>query len=73
MAVPTAYAKARGVYVEEETGVTWWWLRSPGVRPIDVSGVRADGRISGYGSRDVYRPSGALRPAIWVTVENAEK
>ena len=45
-----------------------WWLRSPGVRPVDACGVRADGRISGYGSRDVNRPSGSLRPVIWVTM-----
>lgn len=64
--IPTAYAIARGAYYNEKTGRTWWWLRSPGVRPIDAEGVRADGRVSGYGSRDVYRPSGALRPVIWV-------
>lgn len=68
-AEPTAYAVAQGVYVSEKTGKTWWWLRSPGVRPIDAEGVRADGRISGYGSRDVYRPSGALRPVVWVTTD----
>ena len=64
---PTEYAKAQGAYVNEKNGNTWWWLRSPGVRPIDACGVRADGRISGYGSRDVNRPSGALRPVFWYT------
>lgn len=62
---PTEYAIAQGAYFNPSSGNTWWWLRSPGVRPIDASGVRSDGRISGYGSRDVYRPSGALRPALW--------
>ncbi|MCE5342764.1 MAG: DUF6273 domain-containing protein [Eubacteriales bacterium] len=65
-AQPTVYAIAQGAYVNESSGNTWWWLRSPGVRPIDASGVRADGRVSGYGSRDVYRPSGTIRPVLWV-------
>ena len=64
----TEYAKAQGAYVDENNGNSWWWLRSPGVRPVDACGVRADGRISGYGSRDVNRPSGSLRPVIWVTM-----
>lgn len=69
VAWPTEYCVARGCYVDPKTGACWWWLRSPGVRPIDASGVRVDGRISGYGSRDVYRPSGAIRPVIRVKPE----
>ena len=64
--IPTPYAVERGAYYEEELNRTWWWLRTAGVRSIDACGVRVNGRISGYGSRDVYRPSGALRPVIWV-------
>ena len=67
---PTEYAKAQGAYVNESSGNTWWWLRSPGVRPIDACGVRADGRVSGYGSRDVNRPSGTIRPVLWIKIEN---
>ncbi len=67
-AQPTAYAVARGAYINADTGNTWWWLRTAGVRRIDACGVRQDGRVSGYGSRDVYRPSGTLRPVLWVTV-----
>jgi eukaryotic-like serine/threonine-protein kinase len=67
-AQPTAYAVARGAYLNADTGNTWWWLRTAGVRRIDACGVRQDGRVSGYGSRDVYRPSGTLRPVLWVTV-----
>ncbi len=62
----TAYAAANGAYVDEETGYAWWWLRSPGVDNTNACGVRADGRISGYGSREVNRQSGGIRPAIWV-------
>lgn len=69
-AQPTEYAKAQGAFVNESNGNTWWWLRSPGVRPIDACGVRADGRVSGYGSRDVNRPSGTIRPVLWVNIGN---
>ena len=65
---PTEYAKAQGAFVNKSNGNTWWWLRTPGVRPVDVCGVSADGRVSGYGSRDVNRPSGALRPVLWVSI-----
>ena len=68
IAQPTAYAVANGAYDDDATGNTWWWLRSPGNRPIDAEGVRADGRVTGYGSRDVYRPSGTIRPVMWVTI-----
>lgn len=68
-AKPTAYAKAQGAYVNDTNGNTWWWLRTPGVRPIDVCGVSAYGNVSGYGSRDVNRPSGALRPALWLSID----
>ena len=67
-AQPTAYAVAQGAYYNETTGNTWWWLRTAGVRRIDACGVRQDGRVSGYGSRDVYRPSGTIRPVLWVSV-----
>jgi eukaryotic-like serine/threonine-protein kinase len=67
-AKPTAYAIAQGAFVNETNGNGWWWLRTPGVRTIDVCGVRADGRVSGYGSRDVNRPSGSLRPVLWVSI-----
>ncbi|HPF86705.1 MAG TPA: DUF6273 domain-containing protein [Candidatus Limiplasma sp.] len=67
-ALPTAYAIANGAYVDEDTGYTWWWLRSPGVDNTNACGVRSDGRISGYGSRDVNRTSGAIRPVIWLNI-----
>jgi len=66
-AQPTAYAVAQGAYLNTKNGNTWWWLRTPGVRPVDVCGVSAYGNVTGYGSRDVNRPSGAIRPVLWVT------
>lgn len=65
---PTAYAVANGAYVNKENGNTWWILRTPGNRQIDICGVSADGGISGYGSRDVNRASGTLRPVMWVKI-----
>ena len=65
-AQPTAYAIANGAFVNASSGNGWWWLRTPGVRQIDVCGVSANGVISGYGSRDVNRPSGSIRPVLWV-------
>jgi hypothetical protein len=67
---PTAYAIAQGVYLNARNGYTWWWLRTPGVRPVDVCGVSAYGNITGYGSRDVNRTNGAVRPAMWVTIDD---
>ena len=64
----TDYAVANGAYRDEETGNSWWWLRSPGVDNTNACGVRTDGRISGYGGREVNRKSGAVRPAVWVTI-----
>ena len=69
VAYPTETCIADGCYVDSKTGACWWWLRSPGTRAIDACGVRVDGRVSGYGSRDVYRPSGALRPVMWAAIE----
>jgi hypothetical protein len=67
-ALATAYAAANGAYVDEETGNSWWWLRSPGHNNSNACGVRVDGRVSGYGSREVSRPSGGIRPAIWLYI-----
>jgi hypothetical protein len=67
-AQPTAYAIANGAYVDETTGNGWWWLRSPGEGNVNACGVRTDGRITGYGGREVYRTSGSIRPAIWVNI-----
>ncbi|HPF86702.1 MAG TPA: DUF6273 domain-containing protein [Candidatus Limiplasma sp.] len=65
-AYPTAYAIANGAFVNPDSGYTYWWLRTPGVRRVDVCGVSANGVLSGYGSRDVNRTSGTVRPVMWV-------
>lgn len=67
-AAPTPYAIANGSFVNPDSGYTYWWLRTPGVRNIDVCGVSANGILSGYGSRDVNRRSGSVRPVLWLTI-----
>jgi len=65
---PTAYAVAQGAYEDEDNGNCWWWLRSAGSDNTNACGVRTDGRISGYGGREVSRATGCIRPAIWINI-----
>ena len=61
----TAYAKARGCSVNQNTGNCWWWLRSPGyysdyAADVDTVGtVHFDGHYAGSDSL-------AVRPALWI-------
>lgn len=65
----TAYAIARGAYVDEDTGYCWWWLRSPGEGNTYACAVRTDGRVTGYSSSlEVNRTSGCIRPVIWLNI-----
>ena len=68
VAQPTAYAIANGVYTDDETGNGWWWLRSPGVDNTYACAVRTGGYISGYGTPEVNRTTGMVRPAIWLNI-----
>ena len=68
---PTAYAIANGAYADGETGSGWWWLRSMGADNTSACGVKTDGRVSGYGSLEVYRTSGSVRPVIWLNIGGA--
>lgn len=72
--VPTAYAKAQGVYTG--SGYTtvsgeatcWWWLRSPGHDQRSAALGDYDGSVLGYG---VSASGGfaAVRPALWISLE----
>ena len=66
IAQPTAYAVANNGYVDDNK--TLWWLRSPGTRRVDAAAIGTDGTYSGYGSRDVNRPSVTVRPVLWITL-----
>lgn len=67
--VPTAYAEAQGVYVNDsENGKScWWWLRSPGYHSKGASFVFSEGGIGNDGD-NVSNDHGAVRPAMWITI-----
>lgn len=70
MVIPTAYAHARGAWESSTYDIdgvktTWWWLRTPGYYRSCAASVRTRGTIT---SNRVYDESGALRPAIWLTL-----
>ena len=64
----TEYAKKTGVYINDKTGGTLWWLRSPGYDGEHAAGVDFRGWVytDGYGIDSSYD---GIRPAIWVSLE----
>ena len=61
---PTAYVAAQGVYVYEENGNCWWWLRSPGREQRFAAQVWSEGLL---GYSDIVSSSiAAVRPVLWV-------
>lgn len=77
----TPYAKERGAYENSSHGNhTWWWLRTTGTfsNYVNIDGdvvnmentaatVNSDGTLDKEGDA-VSRESGAVRPAIWITL-----
>lgn len=70
----TDYCYAQGA-LEAENGFCWWWLRTPGSRPSYVVFVRDSGAVRHIGG-SVYGLAshigvgyGAVRPAMWVSLE----
>lgn len=61
----TAYAEAQGVYVNDDNGNCWWWLRSPGNAQISAALVSNDGDVCGVGLY-VNLSNIAVRPALWI-------
>ena len=59
--VPTAYAKAQGVYTK--SGVCWWWLRSPGGGSNCAARVDVDGSVD-YGGYGVNHDREGVRPVV---------
>lgn len=64
----TDYAQDRGVYIAEESGSSWWWLRSPGKTENRAGNVVARGAASTFGAF-VYSGEGGVRPALWVNLD----
>ncbi len=61
---PTADAILSGAFKKEDTGSTWWLLRSPGSENKLCAIVRSDGEIRAGGEN--VRTAGGVRPAIWI-------
>ncbi|MBR4234496.1 MAG: hypothetical protein IKR85_00355 [Clostridia bacterium] len=64
---PTAYAEARGVYLDETYGTCTWWLRTPGGRADHATVSIANGRLSDYAVRGTHV---ALRFEIRISIED---
>ena len=67
MAEATDYAKDKGIFVSEENGKSWWWMRSLGRNNSDAAYVDIGGSVRNYGSYANDGESG-VRPAMWVNI-----
>ena len=65
---PTKYAENRGTFADDSSGCCYWWLRSPGFYPGDVSHVLIDGMVSLDGCY-VADCEVAVRPALRIICE----
>lgn len=63
----TKHAKNAGTYVSGY-GNSWWWLRGPGEFTKYAALVGTEGNANNGGNY-VDRITGAVRPAMWLTVE----
>ena len=63
----TAYAVSMGAYTQNNTGNTWWWLRSPGSSNYYALYVNIDGSIILFGD-NFDGDYGAVRPALWINL-----
>ncbi len=63
---PTAYAKKQGARTFLEN--CWWWLRTPGDRPGNITFVRAYGGIESWGCLAIDHIT-VVRPAMWIDLD----
>lgn len=64
----TDYARSRGVYVDEKTKCSYWWLRSNGGNMYNAAVVNFTGYVFEYGfyvNSDGY----GIRPALWIDLK----
>lgn len=69
-AQPTEAAKQEGVYVDEETGCSPWWLRSPGYDEYSIMFMQPDGTPYIPGANADIDYYYGVRPAIWVSIRS---
>ncbi len=67
-ATATDYAKEQGVYVSEENGNSWWWLRSPGNGSNNVVAFINSYGFINYTGFGVGSGLYGVRPAMWVRI-----
>ena len=65
IATATEYAKAQGVYVNEDTGGSYWWLRSNGGNMYNAAVVNFAGYVFEYGFYIVCERYG-VRPCLYI-------
>lgn len=65
---PTEYAIAQGAFTYGHNELCWWWLRSSGGDQSNAANVNTDGSLY-YGGRSVDLDRVAVRPALWVNIE----
>ncbi|MBQ7001676.1 MAG: PASTA domain-containing protein [Oscillospiraceae bacterium] len=63
--IATRYAIGNNAYVNDETGGSWWLLRTMGESSRYVVSVNSDGTID-YDGGKVSSERGTIRPAMWV-------
>ena len=73
MCVPTAYAIAKGAYVngnytKDDEATCWWWLRTTGSYQLRAAFVRSYGAVECSGD-DVDNTGGCVRPALWISLD----
>ena len=69
--MPTAVTEHKQAYVSEiSDGSSWWWTRTPGTSRKAVMTILADGTFQNY---YVDLDLGAVRPALWVDLEQMAK
>ena len=64
--VSTAYARARGVHVDEGTGLSWWWTRSKADKDDYFLGVNSKCILTLF---YMCKASGGVRPAVWINMD----
>ena len=70
IAMPTPYAKERGVYTAADYGGScWWWLRSPGDLQYSAAFVHYYGDVNSLGYYVSYS-YGAVRVALKINLNN---
>ncbi len=64
----TDYAKAQGIWVDNEIDAPYWWLRSPGGDLLLAAVVHYRGKIFGGGLNICVADTG-IRPAFWLSLD----